>query len=429
MALPLRPCAMYWVYWAPVNRLSAIPTTYNVIFLFHATGPGGGPSTDGSITLNKPTGAPGTNYNVDIATCRARGQKIIMTVGGAGAQVTLDTQAKADAFIASVKSINVSLGGSGVIKAIDGIDFNNFEGASSANQRAWMTYAAQQLKSYYGSDFLISAPPAAFGGGQDVSDRLMLATMYKGGALDWFCPQFYDPSDLNTTANVRYYLDFYNTAITVDGVSTQIPRNTIGIGFAIKSGAADTSRWSTTTANSCYNTMTSEGKNQRGAFNWSSEEDPTYLFATNVGPTINPDLPNATDTTPPTPGGSGVITTANVLSTSLTLNWTLGTDDQSPTNTLQYEVRRSLSNNMGTLANAKANGTIVGTYTANISTKNITGLTPSTTYYFNIIIKDQQGNEAIYVTKSQATPAAEPPVIPTAFVGMSSMTGVGSILI
>ncbi len=431
MSLPLRPCALYWTYWAPIQRLSLFPTTYNVIFLFHATPVGGAPGSTGAVLLNKPTGTPGTNYNADIATCRARGQKVIMTIGGAGAQLTLNTQARADAFIASIKSINVSLGGSGTTLAFDGIDWNNYEGADTSAQRTWMLYASQQLKTYYGaSNFLITSPPCAFEyttSGQAGIDRLLLATLYDGNALDWLCPQFYDPSDLNTTSNVRTALDWYHATITLsNGHIVAIPRNNIGIGFAIKSGSANTSRWSTSTAVSCYNTMTSEGKTQRGAFNWASEEDPTSLFATNVGPTINPDLGG--DTTAPTPGASGAITFTNVSDVSMRINWTKATDDSTLQSALSYEVRRSLSNNISTVALAEANGTIAQAYTTDINTFLQTGLTQNTTYYWNIIVKDTNGNKAVYVSSSQNSQATTPPNTRTA-TNFGSITGLSSITI
>src|SRR4029077_15608996 len=94
------------------------------------------------------------------------------------------------------------------------------------------------------------------------------------------------------------------------------------------------------------------------------------------------------DTTVPAPGNAGAITTANVATMSLTLNWTKATDDVSAQSALQYEVRRSSTNNLDTVANAEANGTLVLSYTTDIATANVTGLSPATGYYFNVIVKD-----------------------------------------
>ena len=112
--IPANPVGLYWVYWNPFKRLVDFPTSYNMIFLFHAYPPDGEPvgGTTGAVTLRKPTGTIGTNLNADIATCRARGQKIIVSVGGAGGQVYITSQARANAFVQSIKDMNVGLGGS-----------------------------------------------------------------------------------------------------------------------------------------------------------------------------------------------------------------------------------------------------------------------------------------------------------------------------
>lgn len=284
MSLPTNPLGAYWPYWNPTARLVDLSTSYNVIFLFHATPVGGPPGTTGAVVYNRPSGTIGTNLNADITTCRARGQRIILTVGGMNAQITINTQARADAFIQSIKDTNVLLGGSGTTNVIDGLDWNNFEGAAITGQATWMTYASQQLKNYYGSDFLITAPPAAFDlntNGQGGSDRLLLATMYAGGALDWFCPQFYD--GLNQLTSVRNALDFYNTAVTVNGASVQIPRTMIGIGFGIQTPTwTDSGYWTIANAISAYNTMVSEGKTPKGGFNWAISLDPTGIFPANM---------------------------------------------------------------------------------------------------------------------------------------------------
>lgn len=281
---------LYWVWWNPFKRLVQFPTTYNMIAIFHAypaDGEVAGGNT-GAVVLRKPGGVIGTNLNADIATCRARGQKILVSVGGAGGQVYITSQARADAFIASIKSMNVGLGGSGTTLAFDGIDWNNFEGVQQGSQGAWMSYVGQQLRAFYGDDFIFCAPPAAFGPTQHISDRALLAELYQNGVLDWMCPQYYDPSGLNTLANARFFSDFYNGAVTINGQSVQIPRDHIGVGFSIKpTGASTGSRWGVAEAISAYTTLVSDGRTPKGAFNWSNEEDTGDVFASQVAPNIN----------------------------------------------------------------------------------------------------------------------------------------------
>ncbi len=102
------------------------------------------------------------------------------------------------------------------------------------------------------------------------------------------------------------------------------------------------------------------------------------------------------DTIAPIPGNSGTITTANVTSTSLTLNWTKATDTVTAQTSLQYKVVRSLSNNIDTVANAEANGTLVQNWTTDIATVNVSGLTANTAHYFNVLVKDSFGNKEMY---------------------------------
>jgi len=119
------------------------------------------------------------------------------------------------------------------------------------------------------------------------------------------------------------------------------------------------------------------------------------------------------DASVPVAGNSGLITSSSVTSSGLVLNWTKAIDDASAQSMLQYEVRVSSSNNLATVPNAEANGTVVQAYTADIATANVTGLDASTTYFFNVIVRDQSGNKSIYVTKSVTTTAGSstPPVL------------------
>lgn len=295
--LPANPVGLYYVYWSPFKPLSQWSQRINIFYLFHAY-PANGEATGGNtgaVVLRKPGGTIGTNLNSEIALVRSRGQRVLVSVGGAGGQTYLQTKARADAFIASIKSINEELGGSGTTKAIDGIDWNNFEGTSLAGQSTWMTYIGQQLKAYYG-DFLITSPPAGFSmfvGGQGDSDRSLLAALYQGDALDWFCPQYYDPSNLNTLSNVRTGMNFYKGSVTVNGQTFSIPDDHVGIGYAMTTGSGTTSRWGAANAVTAYNTMVSEGQNPKGGFNWANYEDTGEIFANQVAVvfTNNPDVP------------------------------------------------------------------------------------------------------------------------------------------
>jgi len=101
------------------------------------------------------------------------------------------------------------------------------------------------------------------------------------------------------------------------------------------------------------------------------------------------------------------ISSSNITQTGVTITWNKATDDVSTQSALQYLVYQSSSNNLDSVTNIETNGTAIGSYTADIATKAVTGLTAGTTYYFNVIVKDEAGNKTCYTAKSVTTEAAE----------------------
>ena len=73
----------------------------------------------------------------------------------------------------------------------------------------------------------------------------------------------------------------------------------------------------------------------------------------------------------------------------MTINWTAATDNATLQSNLQYKVVYSLSNNMGTVVTARgANGTLAQDWSANITSKIISGLTMNTNYFFTVLVQD-----------------------------------------
>jgi chitodextrinase len=58
------------------------------------------------------------------------------------------------------------------------------------------------------------------------------------------------------------------------------------------------------------------------------------------------------------------------------------------------------------IADVDAANLLAGTWTADISTLTVTGLTASTDYYFNVLVKDEAGNLALYSSATGRTDAA-----------------------
>lgn len=108
------------------------------------------------------------------------------------------------------------------------------------------------------------------------------------------------------------------------------------------------------------------------------------------------------DSTPPTVGGTGTITASGLTNNSVTLSWIAGTDDNTPSGDLEYKVVSSTSNNIGTVSDAQTNGTTAQDWSKTL-TASITGLTPNTVYYFNVLVRDLSGNTTIYTVLDKQT--------------------------
>ena len=87
---------------------------------------------------------------------------------------------------------------------------------------------------------------------------------------------------------------------------------------------------------------------------------------------------------------------------------------------LEYLLYYSESSNIDTVSNIESNGTAVGSYTADINTKSITGLTEGTLYYFNVIVKDEAGNKTAYTATGATT---TPATVPNSYTGTSDAGG------
>ena len=114
----------------------------------------------------------------------------------------------------------------------------------------------------------------------------------------------------------------------------------------------------------------------------------------------------AGDSTAPTPGSSGAITSADVTDVSLTLNWTAATDAVTSVGNLQYKVVQSTADNINTVSDAELTTegrSVVQDWAAAFVTQPVSSLTASTTYYFNVIVKDEADNKAVYTALSKKT--------------------------
>ncbi|MBF0240329.1 MAG: Ig-like domain-containing protein, partial [SAR324 cluster bacterium] len=126
------------------------------------------------------------------------------------------------------------------------------------------------------------------------------------------------------------------------------------------------------------------------------------------------------DYTTPTAGNIGTLSTSNISGGSLTLSWTAATDNIATPSTLTYYVYYSLSDNISTVVTAESSGTLATSGT-NITSANISGLSVSTLYYFNVVVKDPANNKSSYTSTSATTGNL------TTFSGIQSNVSISSL--
>lgn len=110
------------------------------------------------------------------------------------------------------------------------------------------------------------------------------------------------------------------------------------------------------------------------------------------------------DTTAPTLSNSTItLSNGTPATTVIDVSWTAATDNVTLQSAIKYKVVYSLSNNLTTIADAEANGTVALDYTENTTSLSVSGLSALSTYYVAVIAKDTAGNKAIYTSTSHTT--------------------------
>ena len=208
-ALPAQILATYFTAWDTDYPITDVPLDFNVIYLFQARPQGplridpvGGYETynntgDGSFYMPN-MGEPQISAD-KIQQVRARGQKVLLTVGGASAGYNFDTRAKSQNFVKSFMSMYSALGG------VDGIDFNNFE-AGIGSTPSEMVWICQQLIAQYGPGFAVTCPPSP-NGNYAPQDRTLTAALSAAGVLTYAAPQYYDYSGFKPANVVKNFTD------------------------------------------------------------------------------------------------------------------------------------------------------------------------------------------------------------------------------
>jgi chitinase len=259
----------YYPNWtASPPRLRDVDPHYNLIYLFAATPVGGSPG-DGNIEWTAPGDGLGaaTNLVADIAYARhTQGRKIILSIGGAGNDMSFPNRTTSQTFVSSVQTLYAQLGG------FDGIDWDSFEGTDpDTTELIWIS---QQLKSIY-PGFMITVPPAPW----DDADMTFCSQMASAGALDYCAPQYYDGPGL---AEQSYVVSNVAQWVTLLGPSKVV------VGFGVWDDQTD--YMTASQAVSTWDAVQAATPTLRGAFDWQIDVDYStgWPFALQVGPLVNP---------------------------------------------------------------------------------------------------------------------------------------------
>ncbi len=153
--LPKHLLTGYWqnfVNGATPLRLSAVPTTYNIVAVAFADA---NPSLPGAVTFNVDSGLSSalggyTNAQLraDVATLKSRNQKVILSVGGEKGTVSVGSSTAATNFANSVVDLITSYG-------FDGVDIDLENGLNPT----YMAQALRSIRSRVGAGLIITMAP------------------------------------------------------------------------------------------------------------------------------------------------------------------------------------------------------------------------------------------------------------------------------
>lgn len=236
--------------------------------------------------------------------------------------------------------------------------------SSSSNAGAIYTYSVQITDADTYSPYVLNGTITA-------TNRQMDSI-----SVSW--PAAYDNFD--PSASLSYEVR-YSTSNNMSTVSDYLANGTVGAAYSVNALSATVSGLS-------------PGTTYYIAVGAKDSAGNVSVYSTLTSSTL-------ADTLSPTISSGTITGTASLQ--SIALSWTKATDNGSQQANLQYAVYRSTSNNIGTVSTAESNGTLIMSYTSNVASYNATGLTSATTYYFNVIVKDEAGNKSAYTTLTKAT--------------------------
>ncbi|MBD8524590.1 PKD domain-containing protein [Pseudomarimonas arenosa] len=161
--LPHRVLVGYWhnfrneAGYLPINQVSG---DWDIVQIAFAENSHSGPA--GSMHFS-PAEESDSSFRNGVRQLQARGQKVLISIGGANAHIQLNTTAQRDAFVQSMGDIIASYGFDGIDIDLEGGSMSMNAGDTVANPQTPaivnMISAIRSLKQRFGSGFLLTMAP------------------------------------------------------------------------------------------------------------------------------------------------------------------------------------------------------------------------------------------------------------------------------
>jgi chitinase len=294
--LPAHLLMGYWQDFAngatPLT-LASVPTSYNLV----AVAFGAATDTPGQVSFSlDPTlasdlgGYTQQQFINDIATLQARGQKVILSVGGADGAISVDDAASASAFASSVYAIIQEYG-------FNGVDIDLENGVNPT----YMASALEQLEGDVGSSLIITLAPQTVDTQSTGDDYFALALDIKS-ILTMINTQYYNSGSMNGCDGNVYAEGTENfiTALACTELEGGLSPSQVGIGLPASTSAAGSGYVSPSVVDDALSCLASGADcgsfvppqtwpGIRGVMTWSINWDAAngYNFADTVSPYLS----------------------------------------------------------------------------------------------------------------------------------------------
>jgi chitinase len=295
--LPKHVLAGYWQDFtngAKALSLASVPTGYNLVDVAFATADS---ANDGGVTFSVDSGLSSAlggysaaQFTSDVATLHSRGQKVILSVGGANGTISIGSSSAASTFANSVYSLMKQYG-------FDGVDIDLENGLNVQ----YTAQALQDLSGMAGSSLIITLAPQTIDMQSTSSDYFQLALDIKS-ILTISYTQYYNSGSMNGCDGNVYSESTENflTALACTQLQGGLNPSQVGLGLPASSSAAGSGYVSPSTVTAALGCLakgsgcgsfvpTSTWPGIGGAMDWSINWDASngYSFLNTVGPYLS----------------------------------------------------------------------------------------------------------------------------------------------